>query len=164
MPQALGLLRACRLAILGSCLVGAGCFGPSGRPIPVAGDSSDTPPREQFILREPYTAGVMGAEHLLPAGVYEADGRDDGGIYFRAPSLIQRRGLFGGVLPGPDSAVEGGIYVRDGNPFPWIVWLWIRKPDGSIRTDPLPGNFSSGEGKYWNLQVYQPLPTEKLRP
>ena len=158
------MLRAVGLVVWGFCLGAAGCFGPSGRPVPVAQSGLDTPPPARFVLRKSYTVGVMGAEHVLPAGVYEPDARDDGGIYFRAPSFIQRRGLLGGLLPGPDSAVEGGVYLRDGNPFPWIVWLWIREPDGAIRTTSLPGNFSNGEGKYWDVQVYQPLPTEKLRP
>ncbi len=150
-----------RIIVSAFAIALVGCIGPSGQQVPISATIGKV---ERFILREPYTAGIMGAEHYLPAGVYEPIERDEGGIYYRAPEPIQRRGLLGGVLPGPDSAVEGGVYIRDGHPFPWLVWLWVRKPDGNVRTASLPGSFSAAEGRSWQIEEYQPLAAEQLRP
>ncbi len=84
----------------------------------------------------------------IPFGIYDAEGQDERGIYFKAPYPLQERWLLL-FIPVYASAVEGGIYVEtEGNvPASLKYWVYIRRADGRVDADLLPSTFGDGYGQ-----------------
>ena len=113
-------------------------------------------------LKETYTFNAGFTLYMLPYGIYYPEGQDGGGIYYRAPIPIVRRGFF-----GADSFVHGGIYVP--TDVTWslgFVWLYVRDDDGSIRGKTMPSGFVMTYGDRWYRETYTgmpPPPVEELQ-
>ena len=113
--------------------------------------------RTVFVLKETYTAGVMGSEYILPYGLYSPEGQDKNGIYYKAPIPLRKRGLLGGLLSlRRESLVEGGIYVpfyKEKPSFLSSIYLYVREKDGSIRCTVMPANFEADYEKQWFIET-----------
>jgi len=139
------------------------CATPSGHPVAIAEDSRIGVERAldtRLVLKETYIAGVGGSEDLLPYGEYAPEGEDEGGIYYKAPIPLKKRGLLGGLLSFKRSSlVDGGIYVpRYTKKNPHDPWLYFRESDGCMRAYPIPGSFSHSYGKWWSIETRKNQP------
>lgn len=140
------------------------CVTPSGRPVPIAPDRTAEDrviSEKRLVLKETYIAGVMGAEYILPHGVYRPEGKDEDGIYFKAPIRIKKRGLFRGLLfPWTKGMVDGGIWTRKDDPCSSDPWIYVRKDNGDIRMEVLYPTFGWGCGKFWYVESGPELTAE----
>ena len=142
-----GRLQIAAWAAFASLL--AGCFGPAFK-----GMTPLTPERHVgadrasdmrlFLLRD----FDMGA-YYLPPGIYDPDGQDNRGIYFKAPAPMQERLMLGPIPVHGPTPVEGGIFVdTEGAPDFLKYWVYVRLDNEHVHSELLPTTFSDGYGRY----------------